>query len=165
MSTVGMDIVLIFFLISYYNFPSRAFCWSNKPLRRTIMIKFFQTLLSFSYGLRTRKIFNGFSNFFLVFAIHFAYTYIADWERKKERTGTSKKLFNILFLSNRNSDSKEKKLVAGFNLFFIVYQTVGCSFEKNGRNFYRRQCIMLIVDQNRIFFFLFIFAPCILISI
>jgi hypothetical protein len=63
------------------------------------------------------KNFNGFSTFFLVLAVHFAYPYISDRERKKERIGTSKKLFNILFLFNRNSDSREKKLVAGFNLF------------------------------------------------
>jgi hypothetical protein len=133
MSTVCMDILLIFFLIWDYNFSSLALCWYNKYPRRTITIKFVQTLFSFSYGsikFRRMKIFNGFSTFFLVFAVHFAYPYISDWERKKESIRTSKKLFNILFLFNRNSDSKEKKLVGGFNLFFIADQIVGCSFDK-----------------------------------
>jgi hypothetical protein len=79
------------------------------------------------------KIFNGFSNFFLVLAVHFAYPYYfrpRKKERKIERIRTSKKVFNILFFLNRNSDSKEKKLVAVFNLIFIADQIVGCSFDK-----------------------------------
>jgi len=50
--------------------------------------------------------------------------------------GTTKKLFNILFLFNIISDSKEKKLVAGFNLCIIVDKIVSCSFDC-------RQCIIL----------------------
>jgi len=133
MSTVGMDILLKFFLIWDYNFSSLALCWSNKPLRRTIMIKFVQTLLSFLYGSIRSSYYENFQwfQYFLFSSCQtFLYPYISDWERKEERIGTSKKLFNILFLFNRNSDSKEKKLDARLNLCFIVYQIVGCSFDK-----------------------------------
>jgi len=133
MSTVGMYILLILFLIWDYNFSSLALCWSNKTLRRTITIKLVQTLFSFSYGSIRSSYCENFQ-WFQYFHFSSCHTFCVSihfrQKRKEERIGTSKKLFNILFLFNRNSDSKEKKLLAWFNLCFIVDQIVGCNFDK-----------------------------------
>jgi hypothetical protein len=62
------------------------------------------------------KIFNGFSIFSFYFLPYILRIHLFQTEKGRKK-GTSKKLFNILFLFNRNSDSKEEKLVAGINLF------------------------------------------------
>lgn len=75
------------------------------------------------------KVLNGFNTFYFYFLPYILRIHLFQTEKERKKKHQRNFLISC-FLFNRNSDSKEEKLVAGINVMFIIDQIVDYSFDR-----------------------------------